>query len=239
MIPLAISTGSCNPATALVNGMSVPQIPIVKLEQLLEASTSITVDRETGIPMAQPSLMSDDPLCGEDDEFTISDSESDSSVDPDWEDLRRPNELLPLIHMQLFCGAWPIVRAFSYAVGVPLEEIRRLPLRAQPKATPTDNAINNGLDTQSSPTASSASIIGAPVTSNNLSAKKVDNEDSAHFWTTALAIACLEEYFTEFHSEWELVALKGQWWLQENASQTELSIDEVQRVARELVLRQS
>ena len=64
----------------------------------------------------------------EDDELAISDTESDSSVDPDWEDLHKPTEVLPIIHMQLFNGAWPMVRAFSYAIGVPLEEIRKLPL---------------------------------------------------------------------------------------------------------------
>ena len=68
----------------------------------------------------------------EEEELDISDTESDSSVDPDWEDLHKPSELLPLIHMQLFSGAWPLVRAFSYAVGVPLEEIRKLPLPSGP-----------------------------------------------------------------------------------------------------------
>ena len=61
-----------------------------------------------------------------DDEDFISDTDSNSSMDPDWDDLRRPSELRPLIQMQLYSGAWPMVRAFSYAVGVPLDEVRKL-----------------------------------------------------------------------------------------------------------------
>lgn len=61
-----------------------------------------------------------------DDEDFISDTDSNSSLDPDWEDLRQPSELRPLIQMQLYSGAWPMVRAFSYAVGVPLDEVRKL-----------------------------------------------------------------------------------------------------------------
>ncbi len=61
-----------------------------------------------------------------DDEDFISDTDSNSSMDPDWDDLRRPSELRPLIQMQLYSGAWPMVRPFSYAVGVPLDEVRKL-----------------------------------------------------------------------------------------------------------------
>ena len=161
-------------------------------------------------PMAE---MSADHSAEEEDEFTISDSESDSSVDPDWDDLRRPNELLPLIHMQLFSGAWPIVRAFSYAVGVPLEEIRKLPV------TPNSSCMTSSSD--------------------SLPTSDITDENKAHFWTTALAVACLEEYFVHLRTEWELVAHKGHCWLEKNLHQTDLSINEVQRITRELVLRQS
>ena len=179
---------------------------------------------ESGFHMSQltqsPGLASDNSD-GEEDDFTISDSESDSSVDPDWDDLHRPNELLPLIHMQLFSGAWPIVRAFSYAVGVPLEEIRKLPMNVPP--------------------ATNTSVPPVVASSNRRSSSSEDCEDEskAHFWTTALAIACLEEFFTSFQPEWELVAHKGRCWLQENSHQTDRSLAEVQRVAKELILRQS
>lgn len=238
-MPMTTPMFPCNAAIVPVNGMSLPQVPLVKPDQLLQPGIGITVDRETGIPMVQPMTTTDDLSAGEEDEFTISDSESDSSVDPDWDDLRRPNELLPLIHMQLFCGAWPMVRAFSYAVGVPLEEMRKLPLSVQPKTTPTEGRAiaSTVLDTQVPPPSPNAA--NSHVGNSGCPANKLDDENNAHFWTTSLAIACLEEYFAEFHTEWELVALKGREWLRENASQTELSMNEVQRVARELVLRQS
>ena len=150
----------------------------------------------------------------DEDEVTISDTESDSSVDPDWDDLRRPSELLPLIHMQLFSGAWPLVRPFSYAVGVPLDEIRKLPLR------------NEYIPSHS-------------IAQQTFSSSDMEDETKAHFWTTALAITCFEEYFAHLPSEWELVAFKGKIWLEQNHYQCNLTMDEVYHIARRLVLKQS
>ena len=174
-----------------------------------------------GVAMNGEAVVPD--LEGGEDDHAISDSESDSSVDPDWDDLRRPNELLPLIHMQLYSGAWPMVRAFSFAVGVPLEEIRKLPLKKQLSAESRVNTTQEG---------------GLPA-SNAVTTNEAENESKAHFWTTALAVACMEEYFTQLRPEWELIAYKGQAWLQQNAHQTDLSMEDVQRIAKELVLRQS
>ena len=157
----------------------------------------------------------------EEDDLAISDTESDSSVDPDWEDLHKPSELLPLIHIQLFSGAWPLVRAFSYAVGVPLEEIRKLPLPSgasnhqnQPRQT---NGLTNG---------TSGGVGGG-------------GEREAHLWATALAVACLEEHFHQLRSEWEVVAYKGCCWIEQELQHTTLSLEELQRTARELVQRLS
>jgi len=181
------------------------------------------VDISTSMMIDTPSIVSHLTDGGDEDDFTISDSESDSSVDPDWDDLRRPNQLLPLIHMQLHSGAWPIVRAFSFAVGVPLEEIRKLPLKEQLNTNDEANPTQER---------------GMP-TSNATSLNNADDESKAHFWTTALAIACMDEYFTQLRPEWELVAYKGERWLRQQSHQTDLSMEEVQRIAKELVLRQS
>jgi hypothetical protein len=143
----------------------------------------------------------------EDDDLAISDTESDSSVDPDWEDLHKPSELLPLIHIQLFSGAWPLVRAFSYAVGVPLEEVRKLSLEP-------NHRQSNGLTST--------------------------EEKNASLWATALAVACLEEHFPKLRSEWEVVAYKGQCWIEQELQQhSPLSLEEVQKTARDLVQRRS
>ena len=148
----------------------------------------------------------------EDEGLTISDTESDSSVDPDWEDLHKPNELLPIIHIQLFSGAWPLVRAFSYAVGVPLEEIRKLPLCVE--STDYNNV-------------------------KQMNGHTNGGEKNAHLWATALAVACLEEHFSELRSEWEVVAYKGCRWIEHNLRNTKFSLDQVHRTARELVQRRS
>ena len=147
----------------------------------------------------------------EDDDLAISDTESDSSVDPDWEDLHKPNELLPLVHIQLFSGAWPLLRAFSYAVGVPLEEIRKLPLSSGSNNHRTNGHTNRG-----------------------------GSDKDAHLWATAVAVACLEEHFSELRSEWEVVAFKGRCWMQtELQSHSQLSLEDLLRSARELVQRRS
>ena len=135
-------------------------------------------------------------------EVNISDNESDSSVDPEWDDLKPPSDLLPLIHMQLYSGAWPLVRPFSYAVGIPIDEIRKLPLVSE---------HNVGEST----------------------------EDGANFWSTALAVICLEEHFTHLSSEWEIIAFKGRRWLERNQHVCSLTMDEVYNVARKLVIKQT
>ena len=138
----------------------------------------------------------------EEGEVNISDNESDSSVDPEWDDLRPPSNLLPLIHMQLCSGGWPLVRPFSYAVGIPINEIRKLPL------------VNeyNGRDS---------------------------TEDGANFWSTALAVTCLEEHFSHLSAEWEIIAFKGRRWLERNRHVCSLTMDEVYSTARKLVIKQT
>ena len=138
-----------------------------------------------------------DPVAeNEEVEISISDNESDSSVDPD---LKPPSDHLPLIHMQLYSGAWPLVRQFSYAVGVPIDEIRNLPLV------------------------------------NECSIQDNYTEDEPNFWSTALAIICLEEHFTHLSAEWEIIAFKGRRWLERNQHVCSLTIDEVYNAARKLI----
>lgn len=182
--------------------------PPISLSRTATASLSAPFIDDTSLQNHQltESTMAGNHSREEEEELTISDTESDSSVDPDWEDLRKPNELLPLIHIQLFSGAWPLVRAFSYAVGVPLEEIRKLPL---------------GKD------------------ASQMNGHTKSGEKNAHLWATALALACLEEHFSELRSEWEVVAYKGHCWIERELQHTKLSLDEVQRTAHELVQRRS
>ena len=145
----------------------------------------------------------------DDEDFSISDTESDSSLDPDWDGLRRPSELRPLIQMQLYSGAWPMVRPFSYAVGVPLEEVRKL-LEKETKQ-PSELASQGTSE---------------------------EEDEKSNVWTTALAVACMEEYFPHLKAEWEVVGLKGREWLKENLRhETDLSLDEVTEQSRRLVTK--
>ena len=147
------------------------------------------------------------------DEVAISGTESDSSVDPDWDNLNQPNDHLPLIRMQLFCGAWPLVKQFSNAVGVPLEEIMKLPLVDKYQLSPR--------------------TIETP----NCSSSNMEDEAKANFWCTALALACLEERFCHLSIEWELVAYKGRKWLEQNQYQCNLTLDVVSLESRRLIIK--
>ena len=150
----------------------------------------------------------------EEDDLTISDSESDSSLDLDWEALPKTREYMPIIQMQLFNGAWPMVRGFSYAIRVPPSEIRLLPLAS---------SKGDFVDTASSVPQKHAS----------------QDIDDAHFWSTALAVVCFRECFPEFEKEWKLIVAKSECWMEQNLDQCGLGMDQVYTTARELLFRNS
>lgn len=170
----------------------------------------------------------------EEESFGISDSESDSSVELDWEALPKTREYLPLMQMQLFSGAWPIGHEFSYAIRVPMGEIGKLPLLSQQQqpqqvARPAAGVkktvvVQNGGGCVVVPGAGGV-------------AQQEEGEESAHFWTTALAVACFRECFPQFEEEWELIVRKGEDWLENNLSQCSLSKGQIQTTAKELLFR--
>ena len=184
-------------------------------EQLLPSSSSDSSLSSAKRFVLDTSSSSDD----EEDTVTISDSESDCSVDVDWESLPKTREYIPMIQMQLFSGAWPMVYGFSYAVRVPLNEIYKLPLVNQQSEKLT---VNNKAGSQRK---------------NCL--QDIEDESNAHFWTTALAVVCFQECFPEFEREWELIVRKGEFWLEKNLSQCGQSMDRVYAIAKELLFRKS
>ena len=160
----------------------------------------------------------------DEEDVTISDSESDSSVELDWQSLPKTREYLPMIQMQLFNGAWPMVHEFSYAVRVPLGEIGRLPLLGDPKG-PSQQKTTPVLPRP------------PPPPPHRNSTQDLDEEVAAHFWTTALAVTCFRECFPQFESEWELIVSKGEAWLEQHLDQCALGKEEVQSMAKELLFR--
>lgn len=199
--PSPTVNGHCRPVAMEVDAQATPissYLPTVPAHRYIPDNSSSSDDEE--------------------EDFTISDSESDSSVELDWDSLPKTREYLPIIQMQLFSGAWPMVHEFSYAVRVPLGEIGRLPLRQSGNST-------------------------KPTTSPSVQQKNQlqdrDEEATAHFWTTALAVVCFRECFPQFEKEWELIVHKGEEWIEQNLDQCALSIGEVQTKARELLFRKS
>ncbi len=166
----------------------------------------------------------------DEEDFMISDSESDSSIELDWQSLPKTREYLPMIQMQLFSGAWPMVHEFSYALRVPLGEIGRLPLLTNPKNS------SPSLQAQKKVSEKTAPAVKIP---HRNSAQELDEELSGHFWTTALAVTCFRECFPQFESEWELIVSKGEAWLEQNLDQCALGKEEVQSMAKELLFRKT
>lgn len=180
-------------------------------------------------PLTQRYVLDTSSSSDDEEDVTISDSESDSSLELDWESLPKTREYLPLIQMQLFSGAWPLVHEFCYAVRVPLGEIGKLPLRNQ------STAAAKSAQPRSASSAGSANCF--PVQRNCL--QETDDEAAAHFWTTALAVVCFRECFPQFEEEWELIVRKGEEWLQNNLDQCTLCWPAVQTTAKELLFQKA
>ncbi len=143
----------------------------------------------------------------------------------DWESLPKTRTYLPIIQMQLFSGAWPVARGFAYAVRVPLREIWNLPLLNQKSENHSIATSNN----------KPLSPLSGP--RRKYCSQDIDDESNAHFWTTALAVVCFRECFSEFEGEWELIVHKGEKWLEQNSGLCALSMSEVKAKAKELLYR--
>ena len=231
LIP-AVSNGKAFQSSATTNGHSKPFYHLNAGQSLLTSSSghppppsvllhpshsslphlsSSAKQSFTSTDTSSSSSSSDDE---EDDILNISDSESDSSLDWDWEALPKTREYMPIIQMQLFSGAWPVVRGFSYAIRVPPNEIKLLPLASN--RTNKGTAVGKGLS------------VPRP-TSQDM--------DNAHFWSTALAVVCFRECFPKFEKEWRLIVAKAECWMEKNLDQCGLKMDRVYATAKELLFK--
>ena len=206
---------ACQTATPLSSQCHSPSRPAVPT-----SSHRHSPSRPDQRYVVDTSSSSDD----EEDSFGISDSESDSSVELDWETLPKTREYLPLMQMQLFSGGWPIGHEFSYAIRVPMGEIGKLPLLGQQKQQKPAPAGVKQMTMQNS----ISCVVGSA---------SQEEEELAHFWTTALAVACFRECFPQFEEEWELIVRKGEEWLDRNLNQCALSKGQIQTTAKELLFR--
>ena len=216
--PKAVSKSRCSETKQTSAQSKTPHSVALSTPYPLSMTRTVSGSKEKAKSSSTSSTpVSTDSSSSDDEDFVISDTESNSSLDPDWDDLCRPAELRPLIQMQLYSGAWPMVRAFSYAVGVPLDEVRKLLVKD------SEGIITNSMSTKAT-------------TVPHINGTAQEDDDQSNVWTTALAIACMEEYFPHLKAEWEIVALKGQLWLEQNLPQaSSLCASQVSVMAKKLV----
>ena len=118
------------------------------------------------------------------------------------EGIRIPCSFIPLVEMQLVSGAWPLVQPVLCATGISLATIRNLHV-------PSDHTHSNHFH----------------------GSNGINSSSEGHVWATAIAIACLQENYSQYKSEWELVALKGELWLSKHCK----SPSDIHMHARDLI----
>ena len=155
------------------------------------------------------------------DSVSISDSESDSSLD--LESLPNTRQYQGIIQSQLFGGAWPLDRGFYGAIRISKSDIKQLPL--------TDE--HNGQWSQSIQLPNQETGKGVMVPRS----RDIDEELKPHFWCTALAVVCFRECYPELEVEWKLIVAKGVDWLKQNLDQCGMELDEVYDTARRVLFR--
>ena len=124
------------------------------------------------------------------------------------QELKLQPNYLPLVQLQLSCGGWPLLSAIAAATCVPMEKIVNLPLR-------------NGLSLHTK--------------RNGTNGFHAETSQTGHFWATALALACLRVHYNNFFTEWELISLKAEAWLEDHRDCLLMSLSEAQEMAVQLV----
>uniref|UniRef100_A0A8D2QBM7 von Willebrand factor A domain containing 5B1 n=1 Tax=Zonotrichia albicollis TaxID=44394 RepID=A0A8D2QBM7_ZONAL len=126
-------------------------------------------------------------------------------------------DYLPLVSLQLACGAFLLNSAFCDAVNIPMEKL---------KWTSPFTCHRLSL----SPSGSYSS----KKSSSSSSEPKQQTEPEGMLWATAVALAWLEHSSASYFIEWELVAAKASLWLSEQDFPQGSSLATVKAAAQQL-----
>ncbi len=61
------------------------------------------------------------------------------------------------------------------------------------------------------------------------------DDDKGDIWSTVLALACLRQNFEHYRTEWDLMSMKGEWWVCMKKTEIPITLDEAAVMANELV----
>ncbi|KAM5162828.1 von Willebrand factor A domain-containing protein 5B1 [Callospermophilus lateralis] len=131
-------------------------------------------------------------------------------------------DYLPLVSLQLACGAFLLNQAFCEAINIPMEKLKwtspfnchRMSLTAR---QPESKTLNPQLCNSPSPRHLSCDSVSLePLADSRLSLEsKVLIEHAGKLWATVVGLAWLEHSSASYFIEWELVAAKANSWLEQ------------------------
>uniref|UniRef100_A0A8C3IH18 von Willebrand factor A domain containing 5B1 n=1 Tax=Chrysemys picta bellii TaxID=8478 RepID=A0A8C3IH18_CHRPI len=162
-------------------------------------------------------------------------SKSPSRVnEPSSESSNENIDYLPLVSLQLACGAFLLNPAFCHAISIPMEKLKwtspftchRMALSPSSTQSPREPQSDSGRGSESD--------------SSELQSLLFDielhqwAEPEGMLWATAVALAWLEHSSASYFIEWELVAGKASMWLSEQEFPEGRSLGTVKAAARQL-----
>uniref|UniRef100_A0A8D2KX75 von Willebrand factor A domain containing 5B1 n=1 Tax=Varanus komodoensis TaxID=61221 RepID=A0A8D2KX75_VARKO len=118
-------------------------------------------------------------------------------------------DYLPLVALQLACGSFLLNQAFSEAINIPLEKLKRTSHEVGGRFSSPENALS-------------------PQESQR------QTEPEGTLWATAVALAWLEHSSASYFIEWELVAAKASLWLSEQEFPEGRSLPVLKAAAQQL-----
>ncbi|KAF7466597.1 hypothetical protein GHT09_002102 [Marmota monax] len=130
-------------------------------------------------------------------------------------------DYLPLVSLQLACGAFLLNQAFCEAINIPMEKLKwtspfnchRMSLTAR---QPESKTLSPQLCNSPSPRHLSCDSVSLEPLADRLSLEsKVLIEHAGKLWATVVGLAWLEHSSASYFIEWELVAAKANSWLEQ------------------------
>jgi len=156
-----------------------------KLDHIPKVAKSLKLDDSS----AEDCLPNSSMACMSLTDTSLDDSQDYSSCKMDiiQQPITGPAAMMPLINMQAFNGIWYLSEPFSAAIGLPHKQ------------------VEDFIHSQTGPAGCTSTL--------KCNGNGEFSSDHEPFWTTALAVACLQLHFIMYEAEWKLLVEKAIRWL--------------------------
>ncbi|KAJ3586469.1 hypothetical protein NHX12_012867 [Muraenolepis orangiensis] len=167
------------------------------------------------------------------------------------------NDYIPVVSLQLACGAFPLETTLCEAIGVPMDKLKWTSPFSNHRASlgphlshSAQKAETSASSTSSSPEVSPSSTAAEPSHSQADSGRgsEAESQEAAAapapppqdtesmVWATAVALAWLEHSSAGYFIEWELVAAKASMWLSSQSIPERRDLASVKSAANQLFI---